>query len=102
VGQGGVGKTALCLRFQSDYFDEWYDPYFEDSFRKQVTVDLLPTVVDLMEIPGHDEYTALTDQYIRSSEVILLAYSITSRQSFEEALGRWVSRNFLSAKDQRV
>jgi GTPase KRas protein len=75
-GPGGVGKTALCLRFERDCWDDYYDPYYyaEDSH----------STVEVFEIAGQEEYRELTDLWIRKADVILLVYSITSRSSFEE------------------
>lgn len=35
LGCAAVGKTALCLRFVNDRFDERYDPTYENSFYKK-------------------------------------------------------------------
>ncbi len=39
VGSGGVGKSAMTIRFTQDAFAEDYDPTIEDSYRKQIVVD---------------------------------------------------------------
>jgi GTPase SAR1 family protein len=38
VGAGGVGKSALTVRFVQNQFLEAYDPTIEDSYRSAVTV----------------------------------------------------------------
>ncbi|XP_071962118.1 circularly permutated Ras protein 1-like [Antedon mediterranea] len=42
LGDGGVGKSAITIRFTCDNFLEEYDPTIEDSFRKQITVSDIP------------------------------------------------------------
>lgn len=38
LGAGGVGKSALTVRFVQDHFVDCYDPTIEDSYRKQCRV----------------------------------------------------------------
>ncbi|KAF0382866.1 putative small G-protein Ras2 [Gigaspora margarita] len=69
LGDGGIGKT--------------YDPTLEDSYRKQVVIDDHPCVLEVLDTAGQEEYTALRDQWIRDGEGFVLAYSISSRSTFE-------------------
>ena len=39
LGSGGVGKSALTVKFVSGTFMEKYDPTIEDFYRKEITVD---------------------------------------------------------------
>lgn len=64
------------------WFLETYDPTIEDSYRKQITVDGLNCMLDILDTAGQEEYTALRDQWIRTSEAIVIVYSISSRSSF--------------------
>ena len=41
-------------------------------------------VVDILDVAGEEEYAAVRDQYLRSSEGYLLLYSITDKNSFDE------------------
>lgn len=38
IGAGGVGKSAMTVRFFNGKWLEKYDPTIEDTYRKQVTV----------------------------------------------------------------
>ncbi|KAI9102037.1 small G-protein Ras2 [Phlyctochytrium arcticum] len=83
LGDGGVGKTALTIQLCLNHFVETYDPTIEDSYRKQVVIDDLPCILEVLDTAGQEEYTALRDQWIRDGEGFLLVYSITSRSTFE-------------------
>ena len=85
VGAGGVGKSALTVRFIQGNFVEKYDPTIEDSYRKQVEVDGVACMLDIMDTAGQEEYSALRDQYMKTGQGFILAYSITSSISFETA-----------------
>ena len=62
LGDGGVGKTALTIQLCSNHFVEEYDPTIEDSYRKQVAVDGVACLLDIMDTAGQEEYSALRDQ----------------------------------------
>ena len=40
VGAGGVGKSALTIQLIQNHFVDEYDPTIEDSYRKQVDLNL--------------------------------------------------------------
>jgi len=85
VGAGGVGKSALTVRFIQGNFVEKYDPTIEDSYRKLVEVDGVASMLDIMDTAGQEEYSALRDQYMKTGQGFILVYSITTTTSFEAA-----------------
>merc|ERR1719355_454014 len=85
VGAGGVGKSALTVRFIQGNFVEKYDPTIEDSYRKLVEVDGTACMLDIMDTAGQEEYSALRDQYMKTGQGFVLGYSITTNTSFEAA-----------------
>jgi len=84
VGGGGVGKSALTVRFIQGQFIVDYDPTIEDSYRKQAVVDDEVALIDVLDTAGQEEYSAMREQYMRTGEGFMLVYSIASRDSFEE------------------
>ena len=83
VGEGGVGKSAITIQFVQNYFVDEYDPTIEDSYRKFLTVDEQPIVLDLLDTAGQEEFSSMRGQYMRACDAFLLVYSVTSRRSFE-------------------
>ncbi|PRP75815.1 hypothetical protein PROFUN_08809 [Planoprotostelium fungivorum] len=81
VGGGGVGKSALTIKFIQGHFIDEYDPTIEDSYRKNCTIDDEACLLDIL---GEEEYSAMRDQYMRSGQSFILVYAITARMSFEE------------------
>lgn len=84
VGGGGVGKSALTIRFIQEQFVDEYDPTIEDSYRKQCIVDQEPALLDVLDTAGQEEYAAMREQYMGCGEGFVLVYAINSRTSFEE------------------
>jgi small GTP-binding protein len=42
LGAGGVGKSAITIRFIQNHFVDQYDPTIEDSYRKQMVIKGIP------------------------------------------------------------
>jgi GTPase KRas protein len=84
LGAGGVGKSALTIRLVTENFLDEYDPTIEDSYRKQITVDNKPALLDILDTAGQEEFSSMQDQWMREGDGFLLVYSIASRNSFEE------------------
>src|SRR3990167_4523131 len=84
VGAGGVGKSAITVYYVQRYFIEEYDPTIEDAYRKQIILDEVTFVVDILDTAGEEEYSAMRDQYMRSGEGFIVVYPITDKSSIEE------------------
>jgi len=84
VGLGGVGKSCLVIQFISQRFVEDYDPTLEDSYRKHVSVDGEDCILDIFDTAGQEDFSAVRDQYMRTSDGFLCAYSVTDPASFNE------------------
>ena len=84
VGGGGVGKSALTIQLVQGYFVDEYDPTIEDSYRKQVLIDDVTCLLDILDTAGQEEYSAMRDSYMRTGEGFLIVFAINSRNSFDE------------------
>ncbi|XP_072778868.1 GTP-binding protein Rit2 isoform X1 [Taeniopygia guttata] len=85
LGAGGVGKSAMTMQFISHQFPDYHDPTIEDAYKTQVRIDDEPAYLDILDTAGQAEFTAMRDQYMRGGEGFIICYSITDRQSFQEA-----------------
>jgi len=84
MGTGSVGKSALVVQFTTNTFVEDYDPTVEDSFRKDVVVDGITSVLDILDTAGQEEFESLYDRWVRPAHGFLLMYSLTLKATFEE------------------
>jgi len=86
LGNGGVGKSALTIRFVQSEFLATYRPTIEDTYRKRIQLDGKSSVLlDILDTAGQEDYAALREVYIRGGEGFVIVYSITDRKSFQEA-----------------
>lgn len=84
LGSGGVGKSALTVQFVSRKFAEKYDPTIEDFYRKEITIDNQPAVLEILDTAGTEQFASMRDLYIRNGHGFILVYSVTNEQSFQE------------------
>ena len=84
LGAGGVGKSALTIRFVTGKFAEDYDPTIEDSYRKQTTIDDISCKMEILDTAGQEEFGSMQDQWIRQGNGFLLVYSVISSGTFEK------------------
>jgi Ras-related protein Rap-2C len=84
LGSGGVGKSAITVQFISGRFVEKYDPTIEDFYRKEIEIDGAPSVLEILDTAGTEQFASMRDLYIKNGQGFVVVYSITSRQSFED------------------
>ncbi len=84
LGSGGVGKSALTIRFTQGDFVEDYNPTIEDSYRRQVDVDGTVGLLEILDTAGQEEFSAMQDQWMVDGDGFLVVYAINNRQSFED------------------
>uniref|UniRef100_A0A1I8HLA5 small monomeric GTPase n=2 Tax=Macrostomum lignano TaxID=282301 RepID=A0A1I8HLA5_9PLAT len=84
LGSGGVGKSALTVKFVSGNFVEKYDPTIEDFYKKQITVDQQPAVLEILDTAGTEQFASMRDLYIKNGQGFVVVFSVTSMQTFQD------------------
>ncbi|TMW64509.1 hypothetical protein Poli38472_011389 [Pythium oligandrum] len=84
LGSGGVGKSALTLRFVRDYFVKDWDPTIEDAYRKALTVDEGLCMLEILDTAGQDDFESLRGQWMMDKDGYVFVYSMDSRLSLHE------------------
>ncbi|GAA6006699.1 uncharacterized protein JCM10292_003458 [Rhodotorula paludigena] len=84
MGGGGVGKSALTVRFVHSMFVEKYDPTIEDSYRRNLTVDGITVALEVLDTAGTEQFMSLSTLYMRSGDGFLLVFSLTASESLGE------------------
>lgn len=83
LGSGGVGKSALTVQFVTGTFIEKYDPTIEDFYRKEIEVDSSPSVLEILDTAGTEQFASMRDLYIKNGQGFILVYSLVNQQSFQ-------------------
>lgn len=90
VGDSGVGKTCLLLRFIRDVFDETSQPTLGVEFMTKIVQTANHRIeLQLWDTAGQELFRSVTRGYYRGSAGAFLVFDLTSRISFEN-ISRWL------------
>ena len=84
LGSGGVGKSALTVQFVQGVFVDKYDPTIEDSYRKNIEVDGIQCLLEILDTAGTEQFTAMRDLYMKDGQGFVLVYSIVAKSTFTD------------------
>ncbi|MFX1529945.1 MAG: GTP-binding protein [Promethearchaeota archaeon] len=94
VGDGGVGKTALTLRFSKGFFTEDYKMTIGVDFHvKTINIDSnegpIRAKLQIWDTGGQERFSSIRPMYYRGSLGALLIFDLTNSASFEHLPG-WI------------
>jgi len=84
MGSGGVGKSAITIRFVNRLFEAKYDPTIEDRYQKVVDHNGVPCVLEILDTAGQETFSAMRELYMKNGEGFVLVYSVTSMKSLDD------------------
>jgi len=90
IGNSGVGKSSLLLRFADDTFCETFIATIGVDFKIR-TVSIGDKVIKLQiwDTAGQERFRTITQSYYRGANGVIVVYDVTDRDSFE-AVERWM------------
>ncbi|XP_055596355.1 ras-related and estrogen-regulated growth inhibitor [Uranotaenia lowii] len=86
LGQSGVGKTAMVVRFITKRFIGEYDPNLEKVYTFHTLVDNEFVQFEILDAAGQPNETdcVTLEANIRWADAFILMYSVTDKCSFDE------------------
>mmetsp|Transcript_28542 Transcript_28542/g.50253 ORF Transcript_28542/g.50253 Transcript_28542/m.50253 type:complete len:206 (+) Transcript_28542:72-689(+) len=83
IGDAGVGKSSLLLRFTEDNFSTNYISTIGVDFRFR-TLNIKKKIVKLQiwDTAGQERFRTITSAYYRGADGVILVYDVTNRDSF--------------------
>ncbi|XP_006177259.1 ras-related protein Rab-13 isoform X1 [Camelus dromedarius] len=84
IGDSGVGKTCLIIRFAEDNFNNTYISTIGIDFKiRTVDIDGKKIKLQVWDTAGQERFKTITTAYYRGAMGIILVYDITDEKSFE-------------------
>merc|ERR1712093_527527 len=95
IGDSGVGKSSILLRFVDDRFDESsMDPTIGVDFKvKMYDVpgdEQQRLKLTIWDTAGQERFRTLTSAYYRGAHGIILVYDVGRRESFDALANVWL------------
>jgi Ras-related protein Rab-8A len=92
IGDSGVGKTCLLLRYANDSFSPTFITTIGIDFKiKNIEVDGTRIKLQIWDTAGQERFRTITTSYFRGAQGILLVYDVTDRRSFE-SIRNWMNQ----------
>ncbi|KAF6727971.1 Ras-related protein Rab-18 [Oryzias melastigma] len=91
IGESGVGKSSLLLRFTEDTFDPEQSATIGVDFKvKTISVDGNRAKLAIWDTAGQERFRTLTPSYYRGAQGVILVYDVTRRETFTK-LDNWLN-----------
>jgi len=85
IGESGVGKSSLLLRFTDDAFDPEISATIGVDFKvKVISIDGNKVKLAIWDTAGQERFRTLTPSYYRGGQGAILVYDVTNRDSFQK------------------
>ncbi|CAM9515230.1 unnamed protein product, partial [Sphacelaria rigidula] len=91
IGDSGVGKSCLLLRFADDAFTDSYISTIGVDFRfRTVKIDKKTVKLQIWDTAGQERFRTITSAYYRGADGIIMVYDVTGQESFDH-VNDWLS-----------
>ncbi|KAM9725187.1 ras-related protein Rab-26 isoform 3-T3 [Dama dama] len=103
VGDSGVGKTCLLVRFKDGAFlaGTFISTVGIDFRNKVVDVDGMKVKLQIWDTAGQERFRSVTHAYYRDAHALLLLYDVTNKASFD-SIQAWLMEIQEHAQDDVV
>ena len=83
VGDSGVGKSQIIIRFVHDKFDKAHGATLSCEYGlKHIIYNNTDYLVQIMDTAGQEQFKSITRGYYKESAVAIVVYDITDELSF--------------------
>ena len=90
IGESGVGKTSIIHYFKYETYDDSLESTNAVGFvSKELNFNGRNIKFDIWDTAGQEKYRSLTKIFYTNSNVVVLVYDMTNRESFEEIKNYW-------------
>jgi len=92
VGEGGVGKTSITLRYTENRFDEEMKMTIGVNFAsKKMTIDEANVTLMLWDLGGQPRFREVISDYFKGARIAIAVYDATRSFSLQR-LSDWLDR----------
>jgi len=84
IGDSGVGKSCLLVRFADDTYNSSYISTIGVDFKiKTFDIDNKIVKLQIWDTAGQDRFKAITTSFYRGAHGIIIVYDVTDRSTFK-------------------
>ncbi len=99
MGDAGVGKSSIILRYTKNEFNSQMVSSIGVDFKtKDIIVNNKKVKLQLWDTAGHERFRTITTSYYRGAHGIATVFDLTNRESFEH-VEKWLEEINKYAKE---
>jgi Ras-related protein Rab-1A len=99
IGNSGVGKSSLLLRFADDTFTDNFMPTIGVDFKiRTLEVDGRTIKLQIWDTAGQERFKTITSSYYKGAHGIIVVYDVTDKESFKN-IDTWMNEVEKHASD---
>ncbi|CAE7889589.1 RAB1A [Symbiodinium sp. KB8] len=84
IGDSGVGKSCLLLRFADNAFTDSYISTIGVDFRfRTIKIKDKTVKLQIWDTAGQERFRTITNAYYRGADGIIMVYDVTNKESFQ-------------------
>ena len=85
IGSISVGKTSIINRYVLNEYNELYSCTLKVEFKTKIMNinNMVKTKLTIFDTSGEEKFRAITKQYYKDAQGVLLVYDVTSKDSFD-------------------
>jgi len=88
LGESGVGKTSLLVRYvQNNFSIATKSTIGSDFLSKDIEVDGKPITMQIWDTAGQERFQGLGTSFYRGADGVVFVFDVTRRNTFEELAG---------------
>jgi len=90
IGDSGVGKSCMLLRFADNSFTDSYISTIGVDFKiRTINIDGMKIKLQIWDTAGQERFKTITTSYYRGAHGLIIVYDITSMDSFN-SIKKWL------------
>ena len=94
LGNSGVGKSSIILKYVKDRFIEGMLPTIGSTYMQKVIIrDNIAYNLNIWDTSGTEKYHSVTKLFLQNAHIVILVYSIVDKQSLK-GLDYWMIEIF--------
>ena len=102
LGDSGVGKSSLLLRYtKNEFISDLRSTIGVEFALKYLTVDNFQLKVQIWDTAGMERYRSITNAYYKGAKGVIVVYDICRQKSFEN-VDKWIDDFKSKADDDAV
>jgi len=91
VGESGVGKSCLLLRYADNVYNENYISTIGVDFKiRTIEIDGKRVKLQIWDTAGQERFRNIVSSYYRSADAVIFAYDMTDHHTFSKVTS-WIA-----------